>query len=99
MADRRAECVRRSSHASSRSDSDPVEIGVALTSFGVLFMMLGVILFFDGALLALGNVRRLGACPKLLRVLTARDSTSLVPVWADAHHLAAKDILFLLTKA
>ncbi len=33
------------------------EIGVALTSFGALFMLLGVILFFDGALLALGNVR------------------------------------------
>ena len=35
----------------------PAEIGVALTSFGGLFMLLGVILFFDGALLALGNVR------------------------------------------
>ena len=34
-----------------------VEIGVALTSFGGLFMVLGVILFFDGSLLALGNVR------------------------------------------
>ncbi|TBU42858.1 Got1-domain-containing protein [Dichomitus squalens] len=32
------------------------EIGVALTSFGALFMLLGVILFFDGALLALGNI-------------------------------------------
>ena len=34
-----------------------VEIGVALTVFGGLFMLLGVMLFFDGALLALGNVR------------------------------------------
>ena len=34
-----------------------IEIGVALTTFGGLFMLLGVMLFFDGALLALGNVR------------------------------------------
>lgn len=34
-----------------------LEIGVALTTFGGLFMLLGVMLFFDGALLALGNVR------------------------------------------
>lgn len=36
--------------------TDGQKIGVALTSFGGLFMMLGVVLFFDGALLALGNV-------------------------------------------
>jgi len=36
--------------------TDGQKIGVALTSFGALFMMLGVVLFFDGALLALGNV-------------------------------------------
>jgi len=36
--------------------TDGQKIGVALTSFGALFMILGVILFFDGALLALGNV-------------------------------------------
>ncbi|KAJ8518053.1 hypothetical protein ONZ45_g4817 [Pleurotus djamor] len=36
--------------------SDAQKIGVALTSFGGLFMMLGIVLFFDGALLALGNL-------------------------------------------
>ncbi|RXW23337.1 hypothetical protein EST38_g2517 [Candolleomyces aberdarensis] len=32
------------------------EIGVALTTFGGLFMFLGVMFLFDGALLALGNI-------------------------------------------
>jgi len=40
--------------------TDMQKIGVALTSFGGLFMLLGVMLFFDGALLALGNVLFLG---------------------------------------
>ena len=41
------------------------EIGVALTTFGALFMILGVILFFDGALLALGNVNSLSPMQQL----------------------------------
>ncbi|KAF8335884.1 Got1-domain-containing protein [Cantharellus anzutake] len=36
--------------------TDAQKIGVALTSFGVFFMALGVVLFFDGGLLALGNI-------------------------------------------
>ncbi|KIK68897.1 hypothetical protein GYMLUDRAFT_34900 [Collybiopsis luxurians FD-317 M1] len=36
--------------------TDGQKIGVALTTFGGLFMLLGVMLFFDGALLALGNI-------------------------------------------
>ncbi|TDL26208.1 Got1-domain-containing protein [Rickenella mellea] len=36
--------------------TDAQKIGVALTSFGGLFMLLGVVLFFDGGLLALGNI-------------------------------------------
>jgi hypothetical protein len=33
-----------------------LEIGVGLTSFGGIFMFLGVVMFFDGGLLALGNI-------------------------------------------
>jgi len=36
--------------------TDGQKIGVALTTAGFLFMLLGIMLFFDGALLALGNL-------------------------------------------
>ena len=32
------------------------EIGIGLTGMGLLFTMIGVLLFFDGGLLAVGNV-------------------------------------------
>ncbi|OAV91786.1 hypothetical protein PTTG_03738 [Puccinia triticina 1-1 BBBD Race 1] len=36
--------------------TDTQKIGVGITSAGVMFLMLGSMLFFDGPLLALGNV-------------------------------------------
>ncbi|KAF9578980.1 Golgi Transport [Lunasporangiospora selenospora] len=36
--------------------SDTQKIGVGLTAFGLFFMLMGVILFFDGGLLAIGNI-------------------------------------------
>jgi hypothetical protein len=35
------------------------EIGIGLTALGLLFLFLGIILLFDKALLALGNVSAL----------------------------------------
>jgi hypothetical protein len=39
-----------------RTHLPPTEIGIGLTSFGVLFTLLGVMLFFDRGLLSMGNV-------------------------------------------
>jgi hypothetical protein len=39
-----------------------LEIGVGLTGFGILFTFLGIIMFFDGGLLAMGNVGILWLC-------------------------------------
>ena len=71
MAHRRTEYVRTRLMTRLRPDDEGTnsEIGVALTTFGGLFMLLGVMLFFDGALLALGNVRLPPSLPAF--ILTA----------------------------
>jgi hypothetical protein len=37
-----------------------LEIGVGLTAFGLFFMMMGVMMLFDGGLMAIGNVSHYG---------------------------------------
>ena len=86
-----------------------VEIGVALTTFGGLFMILGVMLFFDGALLALGNVRLSAFCAQhLISIPTAFSfhsrvvccvGTVTLPLRPYAYHRSSKDLLLLRTKA
>ncbi|ORY45842.1 putative GOT1-membrane protein required for ER to Golgi transport [Leucosporidium creatinivorum] len=46
--------------------TDAQKIGVGLTSFGAFFMMLGVIMLFDGALLALGNILFVAGLPLII---------------------------------
>ena len=70
------------------------EIGVALTSFGGLFMLLGVMLFFDGALLALGNV----SLESTALASPFTSSTGSVSGWIMSYHWTSKGVLFLCTK-
>ncbi|KDE02503.1 hypothetical protein MVLG_06955 [Microbotryum lychnidis-dioicae p1A1 Lamole] len=46
--------------------TDAQKIGVGLTSFGAFFMLLGMIMFFDGALLALGNILFIAGLPLII---------------------------------
>ncbi|KAM0745877.1 Got1-domain-containing protein [Meredithblackwellia eburnea MCA 4105] len=46
--------------------SDGQKVGVGLTSFGTLFMLLGCILLFDGALIALGNILFVAGLPLVI---------------------------------
>ncbi|KAI5474414.1 hypothetical protein MNV49_003365 [Pseudohyphozyma bogoriensis] len=46
--------------------TDMQKIGVGLTSFGAFFMFLGVIMLFDGALLAMGNILFVSGLPLVI---------------------------------
>lgn len=74
------------------------EIGVALTSFGGLFMLLGVVLFFDGSLLALGNVTRARLSHKQMTEAKLLLADPL-PERNNADHWTSKNILFLRAEA
>jgi len=79
----------------------PTEIGVALTTFGALFMLLGVMLFFDGALLALGNVRLSSSSPLSIHLIYGVfcfPPLDFIHFRTHVDHRPSKDILFLRTE-
>jgi hypothetical protein len=74
------------------------EIGVGLTVFGSFFMILGVMLFFDGALLALGNVcLPLRGVTEYVKMPFLRPDT--LPFWPHIHHWTPKDFLLFRSEA
>jgi hypothetical protein len=46
--------------------TDNIKIGIILVSLGLFFLALGIILFFDGGLLTIGNICLLSGFPFLL---------------------------------
>ena len=80
------------------------EIGIGLTGAGLLFMLLGMMMFFDKGLLAMGNVRRVLSGPRLhiaATVLTVAASASAdpVPFGSDDDHRHQQDLPLLLPEA
>ena len=78
------------------------EIGIGLTGAGLLFMVLGMMMFFDKGLLAMGNVRRVTSGPRLdiaavLRSrLPASPPADPVPCGCHDDHRHEQDLPFLL---
>ena len=82
------------------------EIGIGLTGAGLLFMVLGMMMFFDKGLLAMGNVRRVpgGPCVAILALLCPRPlpaSAPADPVPCGRHddHRHEQDLPLLLPEA
>lgn len=46
--------------------TDSQKIGVALTAFGIMFLWLGILLFLDGGLMAVGNILLLAGLVMLI---------------------------------
>ncbi|KAI9631990.1 Got1/Sft2-like family-domain-containing protein [Dioszegia hungarica] len=46
--------------------SDTQKIGIALVAFGIFFQFLGIMLLFDGPLLALGNILFVSGLPLII---------------------------------